>query len=109
MTIESDSMEGSEIADLLPAIETGERLSRRECLRLWETHDLTSLGVLANLRREAVSGNQSFYRKAFHLNPTSRSVPACRLCDRSAGPSGKILAPEEVEGILEGLDSEAAG
>ena len=109
MAIETDLMRGSEIADLLPAIESGERLSRRECLRLWETHDLTSLGILANVRREAVSGNQSFYRNAFHLNPTLHSVPACRLCDRSAVSNGNTLGQEEVERLLEGLDSDATG
>ena len=102
-------IKGSEIADLLPAIEAGERLSRLDCLRLWDTHDLTTLGILANLRRETVSGNKSFYRNAFHLNPTLRSVPACLLCDRSAVPSGNPLAPEELERILEGLNTDAVG
>jgi aminodeoxyfutalosine synthase len=109
MATETELLKGSEIADLLPATETGERLSRGECVRLWETHDLTTLGILANLRREAVSGNKSFYRSAFHLNPTLHSVPACRLCDRLAGPNRNTLAPEEVETILEGLDDDAVG
>jgi len=85
-------------ADLLLKVLSGERLSASDCLRLWKTRDLTSLGALANLRREAVSGNAVFFRREVHLNYTGLPVPSCPLCNRFAS---RRLSPGQWERSLE--------
>src|SRR5213593_4770363 len=95
-----------ELANLYPKIEAGEKLSTSDCLRLWKTGDLTGLGMLANLRRESVSGNTSYYRPAVHVNYTGRPVPSCSLCNRLAS-DGSLLTSEEWESILQEVPPEA--
>src|SRR6266536_1196497 len=96
MATEIAQIDGS--ADLLLKVLTGERLSSSDCLRLWKTRDLTSLGALANLRREAASGNAVFFRREVHLNYTGLPVPSCPLCNRIAS---RPLSPGEWERSLE--------
>ena len=93
-----EQIAGSELADLLAKVHARERLSTSDCLRLWKTRDLTSLGALANLRREAVSGNAVFFRREVHLNYTGLPVPSCPSCNRSAS---RPLSPGEWERSLE--------
>jgi aminodeoxyfutalosine synthase len=96
MATEIAQTDGS--ADLLLKVLSGERLSGSDCLRLWKTRDLTSLGALANLRREAASGNAVFFRREVHRNYTGLPVPSCPLCNRF--PS-QPLSPGEWERSLE--------
>jgi aminodeoxyfutalosine synthase len=93
---------GSKIADLVAAIQSGERLSASACTRLWQTPDLTSLGSLANLGREKRCGNVTWFRPVIHLNYTGRPVPACLLCSQAAGR----FALPEWEAALTTLDPE---
>ena len=105
MATQIERLAGSDIADLLTAIQSGERLSASDCLRLWRTRDLTSLGSLANLRREQRSGNVTSFRPVIHLNYTGRPVPACPLCSQAAGR----FARQEWEASLTALDPEDEG
>src|SRR5919108_3427946 len=98
MAVEIAQIDGSELADLLLKVLSGERLSGSDCLRLWKTRDLTSLAALANLRREAASGNAVFFRREVHRNYTGLPVPSCPLCNRF--PS-QPLSPGEWERSLE--------
>jgi aminodeoxyfutalosine synthase len=105
MATQLDRLAGSDIADLLTAIQSGEPLSASACLRLWRTRDLTSLGSLANLRREQRSGQMTFFRPVIHLNYTGRPVPACPLCSHAASR----FARQEWEDSLISLDPEVEG
>jgi aminodeoxyfutalosine synthase len=105
MATQLERLAGSDIADLLTAIQSGERLSPSACLRLWQTRDLTSLGSLANLRREKRSGNVTFFRPVIHLNYTGRPVPACPLCSQAAARFDR----QEWQASLTSLDPEDAG
>jgi aminodeoxyfutalosine synthase len=102
MATQLERLAGSDIADLLAAIQSGERLSASDCLRLWRTRDLTSLGSLANLRREKRSGNVTVFRPVIHLNYTGRPVPACPFCSQAAGR----FDTREWEAALISLDPE---
>jgi len=42
-----------ELSDLLEKVGSGERLGRRDFLRLWKTQDLTGLGAVANFAASA--------------------------------------------------------
>ena len=109
MPTASNRISESELADLLPKVEAGERLSRSDCLRLWNTSDLTSLAFLANLRRERMAGNTTVFRPELHVNWTRGPAPSCPGCSTAANLEARPLSLEQWIALLEGITaSEAA-
>jgi aminodeoxyfutalosine synthase len=86
-TIRLEELVCGEMSDLLAKVQSGERLGRRDFLRLWNTRDLTGLGAVANFARERTSGDRTIYRYQAHLNYTGRPIAFCPECDarRQAG------------------------
>lgn len=109
MTYEADLSPSAELADLIPKIRSGQRLSRSDFLRLWKTTDLTSLGILANFRRENVSSNTAYYRPARHVNHTRSPVLSCPGCARHAKNPPGLLSMEELDAVLNSIDPEIVG
>jgi len=58
----------------------GQRLDRDDAISLATTNDLLAVGRLANLRRESLHGDQTFFNINRHLNPTNVCVASCQLC-----------------------------
>ncbi|HXO88822.1 MAG TPA: hypothetical protein VN885_09240, partial [Candidatus Acidoferrales bacterium] len=58
----------------------GERLSAEDGLALFRSHDLLSIGWLANRVREERHGNIVYYNVNRHINPTNVCVAHCKLC-----------------------------
>jgi len=104
MAADIDRVAASELGDLLPLVRAGERLTRGDCMRLWRTDDLTSLGVLANHARERASGNRTQYHCAVHINYTGNPVPACPECTAVSAARHSKVSPAELAGLLEGID-----
>ena len=67
----------SEIADKVAA---GERLSREEGIALFQSDDLFTLGSLANLVRERLHGDRTYYTHTLHVNYSNACVLSCALC-----------------------------
>jgi aminodeoxyfutalosine synthase len=70
-------------ARLLPIgekVRAGERLSFADGMALYRSPDLLAVGSLANLVRERLHGNRTFFNVNRHLNPTDVCVARCRLC-----------------------------
>lgn len=68
----------------------GERLSDEECLLLFEKGELAFVGALANLVRERLHGNTTYFNRNFHIEPTNLCVFSCNFCSYS-----KIYAHKE--------------
>ncbi len=58
----------------------GERLHRDDALVVATTSDLLGVGRLANLVRERLHGDATFFNINRHLNPTNVCVASCALC-----------------------------
>ncbi len=58
----------------------GERLNRKEGLQVATSDDLLGVGRLANLVRERLHGDTTYFNINRHLNPTNVCVASCRLC-----------------------------
>src|SRR5437016_10701879 len=70
-------------APLLPIrdkVEAGERLSFDDGRALYRTSDILSLGYMANLVRERLHGDVTYFNVNRHINPTDVCVASCRLC-----------------------------
>ncbi len=77
-------------ANLFPALReiahkvaNGTRISPDEGLLLYEKADLAYLGALANHIREKKHGNDTFFNRNFHIEPTNLCVYTCTFCSYS--------------------------
>ena len=58
----------------------GERLDAEDGLALYGSPDVLAVGWLANLVRERLHGDKTYFNVNRHINPTNVCVAACRLC-----------------------------
>jgi len=61
----------------------GTRITSEEGLVLYETADLGLLGMLANSVRERLNGNNAYFNKNFHIEPTNICIYKCKFCSYS--------------------------
>jgi aminodeoxyfutalosine synthase len=60
-----------------------ERLSFDEGVILFEKGSLSYVGALANLVRERLHGNKTYFNRNFHIEPTNICVFSCKFCSYS--------------------------
>ena len=80
-------------------VEAGERLSLEDGVTLYRTSDILALGYLANLVRERLHGDTTYFNVNRHINPTDVCVASCRLCafgKRVRDPKAYTMSLEEV-------------
>jgi len=68
------------LAPILEKVRAGARLDFEDGLALYRTSDILALGYMANLVRERLHGNVTFFNLNRHINPTDVCVASCRLC-----------------------------
>ncbi len=91
--------EDQTLVPLLDKVRDGERLSFDDGLHLYRTKDLLAVGYLANLVRERLQGNVTWFNVNRHINPTDVCVASCRLCAFGKGvrdASAYTMTHEEV-------------
>lgn len=64
-------------------VTAGERITPEEGLLLYESADLGFLGMLANTTRERLNGNDAYFNKNFHIEPTNICIYRCKFCSYS--------------------------
>jgi len=70
----------SELADIYEKVAAADRLSREDGLRLFQSQDLLTLGLMANLVRERLHGQQTYWVYNQHINYSNICVNGCRFC-----------------------------
>jgi len=70
----------SELAEIYEKVFAGQRLSREDGLRLFESQDLLTIGFLANLVRERLHGQQTYWIYNQHINYSNICINGCRFC-----------------------------
>jgi aminodeoxyfutalosine synthase len=80
----------SELADIYDKVVGGVRLLREDGLRLFESQDLLTIGFLANLVRQRLHGQQTYWVYNQHINYSNICINGCRFCafSRSIGEEG---------------------
>jgi len=80
----------SELADIYDKVVGGVRLLREDGLRLFESQDLLTIGFLANLVRQRLHGQQTYWVYNQHINYSNICINGCRFCafSRSLGEEG---------------------
>jgi aminodeoxyfutalosine synthase len=64
-------------------VQARERISVEEGVYLYEHAELGYLGVLANFVRESKHGDDTFFNRNFHIEPTNLCVYDCKFCSYS--------------------------
>jgi len=64
-------------------VQARERISIAEGVYLYEHGELGYLGVLANFIRESKHGDDTFFNRNFHIEPTNLCVYDCKFCSYS--------------------------
>ncbi len=80
-------------------VEAGIRLNEQDGLDLYRSNDLLAIGYLANLVRERLHGDRTYFNVNRHINPTDVCVASCRLCafgKRAKDPSSYTMSLEQV-------------
>jgi aminodeoxyfutalosine synthase len=73
-------------------VKNGERISFDEGVYLYQHADLPYLGVLANYIRENKHGDNTYFNRNFHIEPTNLCVYDCKFCSYS------VLIKQKEEG-----------
>ena len=73
-------IEWSELSDIFDKVEAGKRIDENDCLRLFRSHDLATIGVMANLMRERKHGNAAYYILNRHINYSNICILSCQFC-----------------------------
>ncbi|HYI94074.1 MAG TPA: aminofutalosine synthase MqnE [Bryobacteraceae bacterium] len=84
---------------ILEKVQQGTRLSFEDGVTLYRSSDLLSIGYMANIVRERLHGNVTFYNVNRHINPTDVCVASCRLCafgKKARDPKAYTMTFEQV-------------
>ena len=72
------SIEDQSLKPILRKVEAGERLSLEDGVTMYRSADLLALGYMANLVRERLHGDVTYFNVNRHINPTDVCVASCR-------------------------------
>jgi aminodeoxyfutalosine synthase len=88
--------------DISQKIYHGLRINPDEAILLFESAGLGFLGMLANHVRERMNGNNAYFIRNFHLEPTNLCINKCSFCSYSHHFSSKtweLTVDEMVEEV----------
>jgi aminodeoxyfutalosine synthase len=92
-------VEDPRLRPILAKVEAGERLSYDDGVALYRTSDILALGYMANLVRERLHGDVTYFNVNRHINPTDVCVASCRLCafgKRAKDPKAYTMSLDQV-------------
>lgn len=69
-----------ELQSVADKVYSGKRLSKEDGLLLFEKADLSFAGALANHVREKLHGDNVYFNRNFHIEPTNVCVFSCNFC-----------------------------
>jgi aminodeoxyfutalosine synthase len=82
-TILNDPSLGQDHKVLAGKVQEGQRITADEGLFLFEHGSLSYLGALANYIREKKNGDNTYFNRNFHIEPTNLCVYDCKFCSYS--------------------------
>lgn len=87
-------------ASIKEKIAESERINDEDALFLFQSHDLISIGELANFVNQRKHGKVVFYNINAHINPTNICVMSCKFCSFSRKPGDEGSYAYSIEEIL---------
>ena len=68
------------LSQIVDKVRRAERIDAAEAVRLWREAPLWLLGSLASERKRAVSGDEVYYNRNIHIEPSNICVFDCEFC-----------------------------
>ncbi len=93
-------VESAGLRDIYDKVMRHERLTFDDGLRLWNTPNLNAVGWMANIVRERMHGDTTFYVRNQHINYTNVCNKGCKFCAfyaQKGGPEPYTYDIEEVK------------
>ena len=91
--------EEARLKDIAEKVEAGVRLSYDDGVALYRASDILFVGRLANIVRERLHGDTTYFNVNRHINPTDVCVASCRLCafgKKARDPKSYTMSLEQV-------------
>ncbi len=98
--IREDIIRGTGLDGIAEKVVAGERLSKDDGIRLYESPHITAVGYLADIIRERLNGNRAYYIYNQHINYSNICRNACLFCAfsrRGIGDGGYRMTIDEIE------------
>jgi aminodeoxyfutalosine synthase len=73
-------IEDSRLRPIWDKVTQGARLSYEDGVAMFRSPDILALGSMANMVRERLHGDTTYFNVNRHINPTDVCVASCRLC-----------------------------
>lgn len=91
--------EDKRLLPVLDKVRSGERLSFEDGVTLYKSPDVLAVGYMANIVRERLNSNVTYFNVNRHINPTDVCVASCRLCafgKKARDPKAYTMSLEQV-------------
>lgn len=109
-TIINDPSLEKELKSIAEKVKAGERITPEEGEYLYERGSLSFVGALANHIREQKHGDQTYFNRNFHLEPTNVCLYTCTFCSYSRlikkRSEGWEYSMEEMMDIVKSYDGQ---
>jgi aminodeoxyfutalosine synthase len=79
----NDKSLDSDLKNIAEKVFNGKRISFTEGVLLFEKGTLGYLGALANFVREKKNGDNTYFNRNFHIEPTNLCIYTCKFCSYS--------------------------
>lgn len=89
------------LGDILEKVQSGERLSREDGIRLYENPDLLAVGYLANMVRERLNNDNAYFIYNQHINYSNICTNLCKFCAFGKDKDSDLAYEMTVEEIKE--------
>ncbi len=73
-------IESTGFGDILEKVEAGERLSCDDGVRLYNSNDILALGYMANMVRNRMNGDDTYFIYNQHINYSNICTNLCKFC-----------------------------
>ncbi len=106
----NDSNLKPEFRQIAKKVLDGKRITEEEGVFLFEKGELSYLGALANYIREKKHGDNTYFNRNFHLEPTNVCLYSCTFCSYSRlikkREDGWVYTMDEMMDIIKKYDDE---
>jgi aminodeoxyfutalosine synthase len=93
------AIEDSRLRPIWDKVTAHERLSYEDGVAMFRSPDILALGSMANVVRERLHGDTTYFNVNRHINPTDVCVASCRLCafgKKAKDPHSYTMSLEQV-------------
>jgi len=92
-------IERAGLAEVWEKVRAGERLTFEDGVRLYESHEATAIGWMANQVRERLHGDVTYFVRNQHINYTNICNKDCKFCSFYAHKGGPTPYELDIEAV----------